>query len=107
MKHPGRRTRRDSAPPAKKPLQGEGRGFREPLSGTREAEARGSHAARQLAHGCGSAIGRAILEKVCAEHENRRFRSVPGPGNPRDDRPGTHPTATIPGPLATHGSENG
>jgi len=39
--------------------------------------------------------------------KNRHFRSVPGPGNARDDRPGTHPSATSPGPIATHRPENG
>jgi hypothetical protein len=38
---------------------------------------------------------------------NRRFRSVPGPGNPRDDRPGKHQSATSPGAHATHRAENG
>jgi DNA-binding transcriptional LysR family regulator len=39
--------------------------------------------------------------------KNRHFRSVPGPGNARDGRPGTHPSATSPGPIATHRPENG
>jgi hypothetical protein len=30
-----------------------------------------------------------------------------GPGDPRDDQPGTHPSATSPGPTATHRPDNG
>ena len=39
--------------------------------------------------------------------KNHRFRSVPWPGNARDDRPGTHLSADSQGPIATHRPENG
>jgi len=39
--------------------------------------------------------------------KNRHFRSVPWPGNARDDRPGTHLSADSQGPIATHRPGNG
>ena len=39
--------------------------------------------------------------------KNPRFRSVPWPGNARDDRPGTHLSADSQGPIATHRPGNG
>jgi hypothetical protein len=38
---------------------------------------------------------------------NHKLRSVPWPGNARDDRPGTHLSATSPGQIATHRPGNG
>ena len=50
---------------------------------------------------------RTLLARYTPSVKNRPFRRVPGPGIPRDDRSGTHPSATRPGPTATHRPENG